>query len=838
MSGTNRLRDRRILRPSHAVLHGGLFVFVVIFLSVRDILASPDYSHCSSGSVLSNVPRKSIVPNQFQKICPGRDDNVPFGNPICGDGTSFNFYFSRPPQTHEDSRADKIIIEFQGGGACWDAETCNMAGDYLTFPEKFDNFMGYGCSEINVAVSDGDYNNNFPISMLCSRDSLGGVDLTSYNTIVVPYCTQDVHIGDATKYYSGDDDDAFTMVHHRGAHNMYQTLRWVYRNFKNPSQIILTGCSAGGTAVPIAYRLLSNHYNSITKGGFRAVHLHVLADSPVYLTPSYFMQTSFPNWNPTAMMKLLGFNFKKYMYDENYSTKLWDFIISRGSNNDKWGLVSHAVDPVSIYYWQMMGGNYDGNYENYDDDSLSSWYGDFAQSLSTLQKKHRNLKTFFMSNEEGHCSFGLYYALQYNGFSDWIAPMLAERSVLGKDRASSLLFFSSLLLACGMLGLGFRSREAVAGSLSFRTQESVDSSMLLHKAEKNGIDMPALAKYPLTIAYFAFVMFYFVTMVLVGGFTHPLNNPSLGPSANVLSSFGINNPTLIVYNMEFWRLLTSSFLCSGFNTLLMVSICLWRNIRKIEQFLENPFHFLIICFTIILGSNLAYAWTSSGATCSSVAFVLGLQTFSIRMATYLEGPDTYRTSWPGTLLPFLIASLLFPFNSWVVMIAAMLIGYFVVPSIFHWRSARENQKTNLNHRRCTSLAAAYSILFLLLVVRVRRPDRTYLYPYRTGCNLVYTTDVNDIIGAYENADGGRRLGDDEGQNDNYNMCAQVCIPEIAYLPVMYGINSAANTYVDLSLERGICEENGYQDLYVIKTFNYASITLDAEVYYKSDYYNE
>ena len=87
--------------------------------------------------------------------------------------------------------------------------------------------------------------------------------------------TQDVHIGDAPNIsYDGGSD----FVNHVGAHNMIRTLNWIFNNFPNPTHIFLTGCSAGGTAVPIAYDLMNKHYNSFLRGGPRAVNINAISE--------------------------------------------------------------------------------------------------------------------------------------------------------------------------------------------------------------------------------------------------------------------------------------------------------------------------------------------------------------------------------------------------------------------------------------------------------------------------------------------------------------------------------------------------------------------------------
>ncbi|KAL3816498.1 hypothetical protein ACHAXA_011303 [Cyclostephanos tholiformis] len=77
----------------------------------------------------------------------------------------------------------KIMIEFVGGGACWDEETCGMQKDYLSFPNTFNSFVGMSCSEIEYAAAT---QGGRSLSMLCSK-AIGRTDFREYNTIVVPY---------------------------------------------------------------------------------------------------------------------------------------------------------------------------------------------------------------------------------------------------------------------------------------------------------------------------------------------------------------------------------------------------------------------------------------------------------------------------------------------------------------------------------------------------------------------------------------------------------------------------------------------------------------------------
>ena len=164
-------------------------------------LASAEEGEYSSSSYCTSAkaPLAKQTPNTFLKVCPEQNQFRTLGQPICGDGTTFAFYVATPPQKHDYSR--RILIEFVGGGACWNAQTCEKQADYLTAPaEKFDSFVGLSCSEAAIGV-DGK-----GINMLCGTQ-LGDTDMSAYTTIIVPYCTQDCHSGDNTITYDNNDGD-------------------------------------------------------------------------------------------------------------------------------------------------------------------------------------------------------------------------------------------------------------------------------------------------------------------------------------------------------------------------------------------------------------------------------------------------------------------------------------------------------------------------------------------------------------------------------------------------------------------------------------------------------
>lgn len=141
----------------------------------------------------------------------------PGGETLCARGTEYAF-FVRPGDP------ERLMIYFQGGGACWNALTCDPNQTF------FDQRVGTVEEEIGRYGGVFDFDNpENPVS--------------DYSIVFVPYCTADVHSGRSTRTYnnvSGDYTVAFN-----GFVNSQAALDWVYANYDAPQSLIVTGSSAG-----------------------------------------------------------------------------------------------------------------------------------------------------------------------------------------------------------------------------------------------------------------------------------------------------------------------------------------------------------------------------------------------------------------------------------------------------------------------------------------------------------------------------------------------------------------------------------------------------------------
>lgn len=184
---------------------------------------------CSGGPVMTVLPDGNVVP-------------LPAN-------TDFSFFFRA-------GDPDKLAIFWDGGGACWDPNTC--VGSALAGSPIYNQTVDETVDGLNAAPGLADFLN--PANPI--RD---------YTQIFIPYCSGDLHAGARDETYFLNTPDGNTipwMIHHRGYDNVVAVLEWVADYYRNdigraPGDVFLSGASAGGYGVlygyPAVAKLLPRH---------------------------------------------------------------------------------------------------------------------------------------------------------------------------------------------------------------------------------------------------------------------------------------------------------------------------------------------------------------------------------------------------------------------------------------------------------------------------------------------------------------------------------------------------------------------------------------------------
>ncbi|MCU0268344.1 MAG: pectinacetylesterase family protein [Acidimicrobiales bacterium] len=228
----------------------------------------------TSGGTSAPVTESVTEPEEGGAATPAAwEEHVPGGDCQCADGSEYRFY----------SRAgdpEKVMLYFQGGGACFSADTCRFdSGTYISaITLSFEGGDGIDASGI---FDFADESNPF-------RD---------WTIVFVPYCTGDVHIGDNVHTYGED-----LTVNHKGFVNASSALDHLVATYPDATEVLVTGSSAGGVPSPLFGGLVADELPD--------ARVSVLADAsgaypdnpPVNLAIGGFWGTfeNVPDWPESA----------------------------------------------------------------------------------------------------------------------------------------------------------------------------------------------------------------------------------------------------------------------------------------------------------------------------------------------------------------------------------------------------------------------------------------------------------------------------------------------------------------------------------------------------------
>lgn len=187
---------------------------------------------------------------------------------VCGNGSQYKFFIHR-------TDSPNLLFMFEGGGACWDYDTCSgragilgaanpngISDDYMTqFTAKY----------VSPVVNGAD-----PGLPLRSRTDLV---TKGWNIVYMPYCTGDVHIGNnVATYVDSTNQQPPLQWHHAGYTNTLAAVNYVKTQFPSIQKLLVTGFSAGGTATAAAYYFV--------RRGLNPQRGYYIDDSgPVFLAP-------------------------------------------------------------------------------------------------------------------------------------------------------------------------------------------------------------------------------------------------------------------------------------------------------------------------------------------------------------------------------------------------------------------------------------------------------------------------------------------------------------------------------------------------------------------------
>lgn len=316
---------------------------------------------------------------------------VPGGS--CALGARYAFWF------HPGSRT-KLVLYFQDGGGCWSYDTCRRGSGFYQSSLR---------SPTDPSLPEQ--------GMLDFRDPRN--PFRDYSAVYVPYCTGDVHWGDNVERYS-DGAGHTLVVRHVGFANDRRVLRWVYRRFRAPREVFVTGCSAGSVGSAVFAPYVIRHYPRATVNQL-GDSLAFVFSRPVDIETGWRAGRNLPSWIP-AMRTVDPHSMTMAQY---YA------IVANYYRGHTFSQFDYAADAVQARYYEAVGGR------------AEDFPAALAASLAEIRAHASNFASY-VAPGTSHCALPLpaFHDLATDGvrLDGWAAAVAAGRrpASVGAEPASAV----------------------------------------------------------------------------------------------------------------------------------------------------------------------------------------------------------------------------------------------------------------------------------------------------------------------------------------------------------------------------------------------------------------
>ncbi|KAE8995248.1 hypothetical protein PR003_g20285 [Phytophthora rubi] len=262
-------------------------------------------------------------------IYPGGDTRCAFddfSNSSVDFSTNATYFF----QVFPAQSKKKLMLYFQGGGACIDDLTCafGLQCMYETFSP---NAKPLSTGVLNRSNDENLFND--------------------YNIVHLPYCTGDLHIGSHVEAIA--DSALYSLLgmpeclghnmtlHQVGYNNTKAVLDWAVENFPNPEEILISGSSAGALAAQALSALVADTWE-VEENNIR---YSVLGDSYVGVLPSDYTAGKLISYYGTCELDL------------KVTAKLWDQCDDNELSVAE--MMSYMIEDVPAAQWLFLNSMYD-----------------------------------------------------------------------------------------------------------------------------------------------------------------------------------------------------------------------------------------------------------------------------------------------------------------------------------------------------------------------------------------------------------------------------------------------------------------------------------------------
>lgn len=313
---------------------------------------------------------------------------VPGGETICSDGSPYRFFVHRGDPS-------RLLIEFEGGGACWSGSTCEA-----------DIYNKTITSDPEVARQTGQ------LQGIYDRTNPAN-PLKDYTHVYIPYCTGDLHWGNAATTYTNLKGAPY-VIQHKGAANATTALNWAGANVPAPAQVVVAGCSAGGYGAALWSAKIAKAYP-----GARMVEL---ADSAAGVVPDGFFSVPFASWSVASAWPDFIPDLALDRVDPATLTlpKLYTSVAGFFPTAS-FAQFNTRTDSVQIFFYALSKGTISAT-------DAVEWSTKMVSNVEQISAANPNFRAYLAPGVE-HCVINRpsFYTQTVGGkkFSDWVTTLLS-----------------------------------------------------------------------------------------------------------------------------------------------------------------------------------------------------------------------------------------------------------------------------------------------------------------------------------------------------------------------------------------------------------------------------
>lgn len=313
---------------------------------------------------------------------------VPGGDSICSDGSPYRFFVHR-------GDAAKLLVEFEGGGGCWSDGTCEQ--DIYNRTVTTDPEVARQAGQLQ-----GIYDRSNPAN-----------PLKDFTHVYIPYCTGDLHWGNATTTYTGFAGNPY-VIQHKGAVNAATALNWAVENVTAPAQVVVAGCSAGGYGAALWSAKIAQAYPG--------ARMTQVADSAAGVVPEGFFGIPFQSWNVAAAWPDFIPTLALDQIDPATLTLPRVYgAIAGYFPTASFSQFNTRADTVQIFFYALARGSITGNL-------VADWSARMVSNVEETAAQNPNFRAYLADGSD-HCVINrpTFYTQSVGGqlFSQWLGTLIA-----------------------------------------------------------------------------------------------------------------------------------------------------------------------------------------------------------------------------------------------------------------------------------------------------------------------------------------------------------------------------------------------------------------------------